>query len=491
MQCYFSRVFTIAAVLGAFFIFQGCAVGPDYVPPATEMPDAWQQELTSGIAEGKADLQTWWTVFDDPVLESLIKRAALGNLNLKSAISRIQEARAIRGVATGEWFPTVDGTGTVQRNRISEGRVEDNPIIPRRYNFYSTGLDASWEIDIWGRIARSVESADAGLQSSIEDYRDVLVSLYAEVASNYIRVRSLQNRVRITRNNIETQRETLQLTKDRFEAGIVSELDIRQAELNLAITESAIPFLQSFMVQAVNRLGVLLGEYPSVLHEELLKPAPVPGTPAEITVGLPAELLRQRPDIRRAERELASQTARIGIAKADLYPRFSLSGTFALQANHSEDFFKGSSRSWGFGPSFRWNLFDGGRIRSSIKVQEARTEQALLAYEQTVLLALEEVESSMVAYEQERDRRDALVRSVTASKKSVDLVETIYRTGLTDFQNVLDMQRAQFQTEDNLAASEGLIVQNLIRLYKALGGGWALEESGQSEDNQGQESTTK
>ncbi len=435
-------------------------------------PDAWHQELIKGLSEGKTGLQTWWTVFDDPVLESLIKRAARGNLGLKSAISRIREARAMRGVATGDRFPNIDGAGVYQRSRVGEGLIVQPPS--RRYDFYNTGLDASWEIDIWGRIARSVESADAGLQASIEDYRDVLVSLYAEVASNYIQVRSLQTRIRLAGKNINTQRKTLQLTKDRFEAGIVSELDIRQAELNLASTESVIPLFQSAMLRSVNRLGVLLGEYPAVLHEELLETAPIPDIPAKITVGLPAELLRQRPDIRRAERELAARTAKIGVSKADLYPRFSLSGTFALEANQSRDFLEGSNRAWGFGPSFRWNIFDGGRIRNGIKAQEARVEQTLLAYEQTVLLALEDVEDAMAAYAHGCDRRDALARSVTASRKSVDLVETVYRTGLTDFQNLLDMQRAQFSQEDSLAESEGLIVQYLIKLYKALGGGWAL-----------------
>jgi NodT family efflux transporter outer membrane factor (OMF) lipoprotein len=233
--------------------------------------------------------------------------------------------------------------------------------------------------------------------------------------------------------------------------------------------------LKSLFVQAVNRLGVLLGEHPAVLHKELAAPAPISKPPAKIIVGLPTELLRQRPDIRRAERELAAQTARIGVAKTDLYPRFSLSGTFALEAYHSKNFFDSSNRAGGFGPSFNWNVFQGGRILNSIKAQEARTEQALLAYEQTVLDGLEEVENAMVAYAQEVDRRDALERSVTASRKSVDLVETLYRTGLTDFQNLLDMQRSQFQQEDQLAESDGDVVQYLIRIYKSLGGGWAIE----------------
>jgi NodT family efflux transporter outer membrane factor (OMF) lipoprotein len=458
----------------ALGLVTGCAtVGPDYVPPESEMPDAWHQEITKGLSEGEAPLQTWWTIFDDPVLNSLIDRAAEGNLDLRIAFARIQEARALRGVAAGERLPDLDGTGAATRSRVSEEVV---PALPNRTdNFFGIGLDASWEIDVWGRIRRSIESADAGLEASVENYHDVLIVLYADVASTYVEVRTLQERLRLARGNVDLQRQTVQLTKDRFEAEIASLLEVRQAELNLASTESVIPTLNIFLHQAIYRLGVLLGQHPGAFFEEVASPASVPQPPENTTVGLPIDLLRRRPDIRRAERDLASQTARIGVATADLYPRFSLSGTFALEATDLDDLFESGSEAWGLGPAFRWNLFDGGRVRGLIQVEEARTEQALHRYENTVLLALEDVENAMVAYTQESERRDALARSVTASQESVDLVVTLYKTGLTDFQNVLDMQRALFQQQDLFAQSEGDVVNNLIRIYKALGGGWTPE----------------
>ena len=466
-------VFALVLWLG---VCQGCAVGPDYVAPDIRMPDVWHQDLIAGLTEGEADFQTWWTTLDDPMLNSLIDRAAAGNLNLKQAVARIHESRARRGFVAGERFPDLDGSGTYQRTRASR---ETTPLIPppleRTDNFYSTGLGATWEIDFWGRISRSIESADASLQASVEDYRDVLVLLYAEVAVSYVEVRALQARIRLARSNVDTQRNTLKLTQDRFNAELVAELDVRQAELNLASTESAIPTLQALLVRAVNRLGVLLGEHSGELAEELSQGAGIPKSPDRITVGLPVNLLRRRPDIRRSERQLAAQTARIGVATADLYPRFTLSGVFALEATEIDRSLNSSATAYSFGPSFKWNIFDGGRVRSNIRIEDALTEQALIGYEQTILLALEDVENAMAAYANETDRREALSRAVVAAKKSVALVVTLYKIGLTDFQNVLDMQRSLFAQQDKLAESEGLVTQNLIRLYRALGGGWRAE----------------
>jgi NodT family efflux transporter outer membrane factor (OMF) lipoprotein len=384
------------------------------------------------------------------------------------------EARAFYGIAVGERFPDVDGAGTEQRTRTSEEVLAATaPPGKRTDTFYEVALDSFWEIDLWGRITRSIESADASVQASLENYRDVLVSLYAEVAVTYVEVRSLQARIRFALGNIETQRGSLKLTEDRRDAGIGSELEVSQAALNLASTQSFIPSLRAALSQAIHRLGVLLGEAPTALYAELLPDAPIPAAPEQILVGLPAELLRQRPDIRRAERALAAQTAEIGIATAALYPRFSLVGTFALESFRASEWLKRKSLAYGFGPAFRWNLFDGGRVRSAIGVEDARTEQALARYEQSVLDALEEVENAMVSYVQESDRRDALSRAVVAARKSVELVNILYRTGLTDFQNVLDMERSRFEQEDALAESQGRVTQEVIRLYKALGGGWA------------------
>ncbi len=456
----------------------GCAVGPDYLVPEQVVPDVWHQDLVRGLAEGESNLQTWWTVFEDPLLGSLIERAAQGNLDLAEAIARVDESRARLGIARGDWFPTADGTGSYERTRISNEILDKpQPPISRSDNRYSLGFDASWEIDFFGRIRRSVESANAGLESSVEDFRDVLVVLYADVAINYVRVRTLQEQIRITQDNIETQRGTLSLVIDRNRAGLVGDLDVRQAEQNLASTESTLPRLRQDLSLAVHRLGVLLGLPPSSLYAELADPAPIPLPPEEVILGVPRDLLRQRPDVRAAERALASQTAQIGVATADLYPRFALLGTFAFEATDIASWITGKSHSFGFGPAFRWNIFDGGRIRSNIETQEALTQQLIESYENTVLLALEDVENSMVSFVEEQFRRDALERSAIAAAQATELVQTLYRTGLTDFQNVLDTERTQFQRENELAESVGLVSENLVSIYRSLGGGWQPEDA--------------
>jgi NodT family efflux transporter outer membrane factor (OMF) lipoprotein len=466
-----SRFFLVA--IGVFAL-SGCMVGPNYERPVLEVPDVWQETSTAKVVEGEASLQTWWTVFEDPKLEDLIDRARASNLDVQQAVWRIQEARAIRGIAKGELLPSVRGTGDLSRDKASENVVPTEELAEPR-NFFSVGLDSSWELDVFGRIRRSIEAATAELEASVEDYRDVLVTLLSDVALNYIELRALQARITYAEANVVAQQETLQITRDRFDAGLVSQLDITQAESNLANTEAQIPPLRAGLTGALNRLAVLLGVTPGSLNAELIDPSDIPVPPEEITVGLPAELLRQRPDVRRAERFLAAQTARIGIRTADLYPRFSLFGFLALESTDGGDLFKSSSGTWGFGLPIRWNIFQGGRIRAAIRVEEARTEQALLAYEQSVLRALEEVENAMVFYYQERLRRDKLVEAVEASRRSVDLVRTQYMAGLTNFQNVLDTQRSLFNQQDQLAASEGVLVQSLVALYKSLGGGWNPE----------------
>ncbi len=299
------------------------------------------------------------------------------------------------------------------------------------------------------------------------------VLLFAEIALNYVEVRTLQSRISFAESNVKTQRDSLEITEARLKAEITGELDVRQAQLNLARTESTIPVLRTAMKQSINRLGVLLGEFPSALYDELITSAPIPQPPEDITISMPANLLRQRPDIRQAERELAYQTARIGVATSDLYPRFSLLGDFGFEGD--SDIFDYKKRAWSIGPSFRWNIFDGGRVRSFISIEDARTEQALVRYEKTVLEALEEVENSIISYTEEVKRRGFLEDSVEAAQESVDLVKTLYINGLTDFQNVLDMERSRFEQQDDFANSEGRVTQNVIRIYRALGGGWDVE----------------
>jgi NodT family efflux transporter outer membrane factor (OMF) lipoprotein len=443
------------------------------VNPELVSPDQWHHQLTRGLTTGDASLRTWWQVFNDPILDSLIQRSADGNIDLKVAVSRIEEARARRGVARGAWFPFIDGIGSYARNLIPDNSLPPVPGLDDKFDLYEFGVDSSWEIDVFGRIRRSVESADASLEATVENYRDVLVSLYSEVALNYVRVRSLQERIRYAESNIVSQSKTLELVTIRKEAGLVGDLDVQQADLNLAQTEAFLPILRRLLVDAINRLGVLVGAYPDALHDELGKPGPIPGPPPDIAVGVPAELVRQRPDLRRAERELAAQTARIGVATSDLYPRFSLVGSFTFSGTKFKRVWEGDSFGFGAGPSVRWNVFDGGRIRNNIKAEEAIAEQAFYTYEQTLLRALEEVDGSMTAYVEEGDRRDKLLRAVAAAQKSVELVNELYLIGLTDFQNVKDSERDLFIQQDELAASEGQVTENLVRIYRALGGGWA------------------
>jgi NodT family efflux transporter outer membrane factor (OMF) lipoprotein len=470
-----SGILLLAIVLSA--LLHGCTtVGPDYVQPETVLPDAWHEELTRGLAQGEADLQTWWATLNDPVLNRLIQQASSGNLDVQTAAARIRQARAQLGIASGQYYPQVDASGFYSRDRISEnGLIPPFPGIPEKTNLHNIGVDAFWEIDVFGRISRSVESAVASMEASVENYRDVMVILYAEVASNYIELRSLQARIQYALDNIVVQKESLKLARDRLAAGLVPELDVQQATLNLANTESVVPALRSERTQTINRLSVLLGQLPGQLDEELMRPAAIPDVPEQAIVGLPAELLRQRPDIRRAERNLASQTARIGVATAELYPVFSLTGDFALEAQQLSNLTDWGSRTWGFGAGFRWNIFDGNRVRSSIQFEEARTEELFTQYEKTILLALAEVEDAMVAFQEEQVRLEALERSVAAAQQSVKLVDSLYRNGLTDFQNVLDMQRSLAEQQDQLAESQGLVAENLVRIYTALGGGWSVE----------------
>lgn len=469
ISLFFGAGLSMAAALG----LTGClTVGPDYEQPEVEAPDTWNQELMEDFTSDTPTLASWWSVFADPQLNELIVRAAESNRTLRIAAARVQESKALLGVADSQFWPQVSALGGVYGTRISE---ETTAVIPQGFSpentLYQVGVDVGWELDLFGRVRRSVESASASLEVSMEDYRDTMVLLYAEVAAAYMDVRSLQARIEYARANAVAQRDTLQLTRDRNQAGLVPDLDVSQAQLNLARTESFIPALRSQLKRTVNRLGVLLGEYPASLYDDMMKSAPVPLPPAEVAIGLPADLLRQRPDVRSTERGLASQHARIGVAKAEFYPIFALPGTFTLDAFDAGNLNSGAL-AYTFGPTFRWNLFSAGRVRNNVRAEEARTVQALNQYEQVVLQAVSEVESAMAALAEERDRHARLLEAVAAAERSVELVRTLYKAGLTNFQNVLDMERSLAEQQDELATNEGLMSRALIGLYTALGGGW-------------------
>ena len=460
-------VWLIAAVTG-------CTVGPDYVAPKPNAPDTWHAELTDGLTAGKTDVTRWWTLLKDDTLNALIDKAAANNLSLEIAHQRVIEAQALRGVAASSRWPDIDGFGSAQVRETSD-RIDPLAVNRGSSNVYSVGADAVWELDVWGRVTRLIQAADADLAAVEEGYRDVLVVLLAQVGLEFIELRTLQERIRLADVNVKLQAGTLKLTQDRKDAGLVSELDVRQAEQNLARTKSQVPILRLLLGQTENRIAVLLGENPGALDETLSKVGPIPTLPKEDTVVGPLDALRQRPDVRQAERILAGETARIGVAEAELYPQFTLLGSFGFDGLNGNlgDTFNSGAISSSFGPQFRWNLFDGGRVQDNIDAQKARTAQALDSYRQTILLAFEEVENSIIAYSEQSKRRALLDQSVTAAQRSVELVDTLYRDGLTDFQNVLDSQRSLSQEQDALAETQGAVVQELVRLYKALGGGWS------------------
>lgn len=458
-------------VLAAWMVLglSGCfSVGPDYVRPDTPVNSNWNTKLADHSAGGDAQsLEGWWTVFSDPMLSGLIEKAQKNNPDLKKAQARIREARARRGVAVAGFFPTVNASGSATWSRSSEDTGGGTTS-----ELYSAGFDAAWELDIFGGVRRSVEASQANLEASVEDRRDVLVSLLSEVALNYVDVRIYQSRLAVAEANLKSQEETHQLTLWRNQAGLSDELAVKQARLNLESTRSKIPALKTGLEEAKNRIAVLLGEQPGKVSGELAAPRPIPVASGNITAGVPADILRRRPDIRKAERDLASQTAKVGVATADLYPKFKISGTLGVDALSLGNLFLSGSRSYGFGPTITIPIFAGGSIRQNIEVQSAVGEQYLIAYESAVLNALEEVENALVAYEQEQLRRRALADAADAAKEAARLAKIKYESGLTDFTNVLDTERSLLSAEDELAQSEGTVTANLIRLYKALGGGW-------------------
>jgi outer membrane protein, multidrug efflux system len=453
-------------------LISGCAVGPDFQRPQISVPAGWAgptaKPAQRAAAPGGLKLADWWTHFQDPVLTSLIDRAVSTNLDLKLAEARIREARAAKGVAAGGLGPSLAASGAYQRSRSSTDSQTGNSSGDQ----YQAGFDAGWEIDIFGGQRRNLEAADADLQAAVETQRDVLVSLTAEVASNYINLRAFQQQIVITRKNLLAQRHSAKLTRQRFEGGFVSGLDVANAEAQSATTAAQIPLLESSAQQAIYSLSVLLGEPPAALAAELSPTGIIPGAPPEVPAGVPSELLRRRPDIRRAEAQIHAATARIGVATAELFPKFTIAGSAGFQSNNFGSWFDWVNRFWSYGPSLGWRLFESGRIRAEVELQKALQEQDVIAYRQTVLSALQEVENALIASTKEQAHREALAAAVTANRKAVALAETLYTEGQTDFLNVLQAQGALYATEDALVQSTGAVSTNLVALYKALGGGW-------------------
>jgi multidrug efflux system outer membrane protein len=470
----------------------GCAAGPDYHRPETRVADQWSNLSSSTTAEPsittarQAELVEWWRSFDDPTLTDLVERAIKANLDVHLAEARLRQARASRGVVAAGLWPQIDSSATYRTSRSggsSQGGSGTNAAPGgsgsssgafggNTRDLFQVGLDAAWELDIFGGVRRNIEASEADIQAAVEDRRDVLVSLVAELGTDYLNLRGFQQQIAIANRNLDAQVHTAEITRKRYDAGFVSALDVANANAQVATTKAQIPLLESSAQATIYSLSLLLGLQPAALASELSTTMPIPPTPPEVPVGLPSELLRRRPDIRRAEAQIHAATARIGVATADLFPKFSLTGSLGLNSSQISDLANWSSRFWTFGPTVSWPVFDAGRIRWNIEVQNALQEQSLVSYEKTVLTALKDVETALVAYAKEQEHRSILSDQLEYNRKAADLSMKLYIAGRTDFLNVLVTQRALYNTEDALVQSTRTLSTNLIALYKALGGGW-------------------
>ena len=466
---------TLSFLLAGFGLAGCVAVGPDYVPPSTGGPAAWSRlEAARAVAgdETPGDLSHWWQRLDDPLLTELVEEALRRGPDLRVAQARLREARARRTVAAAARFPELGASGGARHSESSE---ETGSGASR--NLYNAGFDASWEADVFGGVRRGVEAADADIEASRADRDAVRVSLAAEVAVNYVEVRAQQILLDVARANLATQSETLQLTDWRAQAGLVSSQDVEQARANREQTRAQIPALETSLAAAEHVLDVLLGLPPGTLHDRLAAPVGLPVMPMRTAVGIPAETLRQRPDVRAAERALAAQTARIGVAEAARYPAFRLSGSIGLEALTIGALGNAGAATSTLFAGVTAPIFNAGRLRAQVDIQDAIRERTLVVYEQTVLRALQEVENALVELARNNERGEALANAVDAARNAAALARQRYTAGLIDFQSVLDSERSLLTLEDSLARNRASSVQAFIRLYKALGGGWSRQDT--------------
>ena len=456
------------------WMHNGFKVGPNYCPPSAPTAPQWIDGADPRVHNEPPQDAAWWQVFRDPVLDELVQTAYRQNLPLKEAGCRILIARAQRNIAAGNLFPQQQQAfADYSRTASSKTVVSSSPNMPQYFDLWDGGFNLAWELDFWGRLRRAVESADDQLQASVEDYDAVLVLLVADVARSYAQSRMLQSQVQLARTNVKLQQETFDLTTTRFKNGVVSDLDVQQATANLAQTEALIPPLEVSLRQTSNQLCILLGVPPEDL-EEKLGAAPIPTAPAEVAVGIPADLLRRRPDVQRAERQLAAQSEQIGIATAQLYPQLSIVGTIGVESSQFGDLGKSDSFTGGVGPSMRWDVLNYGRNLNRIRAQDAHFCELVWNYRNKVLMANEEVENGLAAFLFSQEQVRAQAKSVAALRKSVDLALVQYREGKVDFNRVFLLERDLVQQEIQLAQAQANVVLGLIEVYRALGGGWQI-----------------
>jgi NodT family efflux transporter outer membrane factor (OMF) lipoprotein len=470
----FSLLFTLSLT--------GCiALGPDFEKPEVSTEANWLAKDEALSSEPRVQVE-WWKAFNDPVLDTLIQTAYQQNLPLQVAGLRILEARAQLGIAVGNRYPQVQQLhGSANRVEVSEKSPNFIQFADDTYSDHRVAFDAAWELDFWGRFRRSIESAEASLSVSEADYDNTLVILTAEVARAYVTIRTLEEQLALVRSNISLQQESLRIAQVRYDNGATTELDVQQATSTLADTQAQNPVLMTALRQANNGLSVLMGMPPSDLTEMLGGLGPIPVASVSMATGIPADLLRRRPDVRLAENQAAHQSALIGVAKADFYPSFSLTGSIGYQAgdtgrSSTGDLFDSDALFFSAGPSFTWNILNYGRIKNNVRVQDARFQQSVVNYQNTVLTAYQEVEDAMVAFGQSKRESAFRATSAAAAKRSVEISSIQYREGSVDFQRVIDSQRSLVAQQDRWAAARGDIALNLIAMYKALGGGWEIRE---------------
>jgi NodT family efflux transporter outer membrane factor (OMF) lipoprotein len=488
MQPNSSAIRTFHGLVGAaavLLVNVGCTVGPDYEKPEAAVETQWINQSDARVSQREAKLGDWWKVFKDPDLDRLVEEARRQNLTLQLAGVRILEARAQLGIATGNEYPQLQQlNGDLGFQQISAHAPNTTPAMDRNFGSVGIGFDAGWELDLWGKFRRGVESSLANLDASVASYDDALVSLTAEVVRTYILLRTDEARIQVARDNVKIQQRTLEIADALFSGGLITELDYLQAKSLLNSTLAVIPPLQANVRQEKNALGVLLGQPPGRIDGYVAQPRPIPVAPAEVAVGVPADLLRRRPDIRLAERQLATQSALIGVAKADLYPHFSLLGSINLRASDAaltfasggaselSDLFNAKSFQYFIGPSLSWDIFNYGRITNQVRVEDARFQQLIADYRSVVLNAAREAEDATIGFLKSQEQRHELQQTYEAAKRSTDLSLYQYQEGLVDYIRVLDSQRNLVSSQEALVRVTGDIATNLIALYKALGGGW-------------------
>ena len=459
---------------GLLLLISGCtSLGPDYVEPAADVQSSWlelEKPQTPILVNKQQPLEaSWWkSAFQDDELNRLIEQALAQNLTLRAAGLGVLQSQQQLAIAIGSQYPQQQQLSGLASREKSGGVT---------FNDYNLGFNLSWEIDFWGRFSRQIESASAELGASVASYDDALISLVAQVAQNYILIRTYQDRIKVARDNIRLQAESLRITQAKHDAGDVSELDVDQAESLLNNTKASVASLEISLQQFKNALAILLGTPPQGFNYLLSEQRKIPTVEADIALGMPQDIIRNRPDIRLAERQLAAQSAQIGYAITELYPHFSIGGSIGSSAMKSSDLFTSDSETWNLFGMFEWNIFNYGRLKSNVRLQDALFQQLLVDYRNTVLQAQADVENAIVAYLKSHEQLISYKLSAEASQRAVNVSRTQYENGLIDFNTVVSNLQAHVQQQDLLSSTQGSVATNLVQVYKALGGGWEIREN--------------